>query len=58
MIVVADRVLTGDLNIPRESALPHPPSYRHKWKIRLDPSRNNFPVTLHDPCNMVRLMEL
>jgi len=25
-------------------------------RIRLDPSRNDFPVTLHDPCNMVRLM--
>jgi len=25
-------------------------------RIKLDPSRNNFPVTLHDPCNMVRLM--
>jgi Fe-S oxidoreductase len=25
-------------------------------RIKLDPSRNDFPVTLHDPCNMVRLM--
>ena len=25
-------------------------------KLQLDPSRNNFPVTLHDPCNVVRLM--
>jgi len=25
-------------------------------RVRLDPSRNNFPVTLHDPCNMARLM--
>jgi len=24
--------------------------------VKLDPSRNDFPVTLHDPCNMVRLM--
>ena len=24
--------------------------------MKLDPSRNNFPVTLHDPCNFVRLM--
>jgi len=24
--------------------------------LKLDPSRNDFPVTLHDPCNMVRLM--
>ena len=25
-------------------------------RIKLDPSRNDFPVTMHDPCNMVRLM--
>ena len=25
-------------------------------RLKLDPSRNNFPVTLHDPCNLVRLM--
>jgi len=25
-------------------------------KLKLDPSRNDFPVTLHDPCNLVRLM--
>ena len=25
-------------------------------KIKFDPARNTFPVTLHDPCNMVRLM--
>jgi len=25
-------------------------------RIALDPSRNDFPVTLHDPCNLVRLM--
>ena len=56
MIVVADRILTGDLNIPRESAIPLLEDLVLNGKIRLDPSRNNFPVTLHDPCNMVRLM--
>ena len=25
-------------------------------KLKLDPGKNNFPVTLHDPCNVVRLM--
>jgi Fe-S oxidoreductase len=25
-------------------------------RLQLDPSRNDFPVTPHDPCNMVRLM--
>ena len=56
MIVVADRVLTGELNIPRESALPILADIVLNDRIKLDPSRNNFPVTLHDPCNMVRLM--
>jgi len=56
MIVVADRVLTGDLNIPRESALPLMEKIVMSGKVKLDPGRNNFPVTLHDPCNMVRLM--
>ncbi len=55
-IVIADRVLTGDLNIPRESAFPFLENLVLSGKIRLDPNRNNFPVTLHDPCNMVRLM--
>lgn len=56
MIVIADRVLTGDLNIPRESAIPLMEAIVLSGKIKLDPNRNNFPVTLHDPCNMVRLM--
>jgi len=55
-IVVADRVLTGDLNIPRESAFPLLENLVLSGKIGLDPNRNNFPVTLHDPCNVVRLM--
>ena len=56
MIVVADRVLTGDLNIPRESSIPLMEEIVMSGRIKLDPNRNNFPVTLHDPCNMVRLM--
>jgi Fe-S oxidoreductase len=55
-IVVADRVLTGDLNIPRESAFPLLEHLVLSGKLRFDPGRNNFPVTLHDPCNVVRLM--
>ena len=54
--VVADRVLSGDLNIPRESSMALLHDIVRSGRIRLDPSRNNFPVTLHDPCNMVRLM--
>lgn len=56
LLVIADRILTGDLNIPRESALPLLADLVCNGKIKLDPKRNDFPVTLHDPCNMVRLM--
>ncbi len=56
MIVIADRVLTGDLNIPRESALPLLADLVLNNKLKIDPTKNNFHVTLHDPCNMVRLM--
>ena len=56
LTVVADRVLTGDLNIPRESALPLLEDIVCNDKIKLNPENNDFPVTLHDPCNIVRLM--
>ena len=53
---IADKVLTGDLNIPRESSMVTLRDIIRSGRIKLDPSRNDFPVTLHDPCNMVRLM--
>jgi Fe-S oxidoreductase len=56
LCVVADRMLTGEMNIPRESSLPLLRDIVLSGKIKFDPSRNEFPVTLHDPCNMVRLM--
>ena len=55
-IVIADRLLTGELNIPRESALPLLEDLVCNGKIKVDPRKNAFPVTLHDPCNIVRLM--
>ena len=54
--VVADRLLSGDLDIPRESFLPILRDIVLGGRLALDPGRNDFPVTLHDPCNMVRLM--
>ena len=54
--VIADRVLTGDLNIPRESSMTLLRDIVMSGCLKLDPSRNAFPVTLHDPCNLVRLM--
>ncbi len=56
LAVVADRVLTGDLNIPRESAMTLLRDIVMSGRLGLDPTRNAFPVTLHDPCNLVRLM--
>ncbi|HEY3382216.1 MAG TPA: (Fe-S)-binding protein [Vicinamibacterales bacterium] len=56
LLVIADRLLTGDLNIPRESFLTVLRDIVASGRLELDPSRNAFPVTLHDPCNMVRLM--
>jgi len=56
LTVIADKVLTGDLNIPRESAITVMLEILRSGKVAVDPGRNDFPVTLHDPCNMVRLM--
>ncbi len=55
-MVTADRVLTGELNIPRESAFTLLEQIVFSGKINFDPSKNDFPVTLHDPCNVVRSM--
>jgi Fe-S oxidoreductase len=55
LLVIADRILTGDLNIPRESAIPLLADLVCKKKVNLNPELNNFPVTLHDPCNLVRM---
>jgi Fe-S oxidoreductase len=54
--VIADRILTGDLNIPRESSMTLVRDIVMSGQIKLDPARNDFPVTLHDPCNLVRQM--
>jgi Fe-S oxidoreductase len=56
LMVAADRILTDELNMPRESCLTLLWDIVRKGKLNLDPEKNNFPVTLHDPCNIVRLM--
>lgn len=55
-MVSQDRIAVGEDNIPRESFLPLLEEIIKKKALKLDPSRNNFPVTLHDPCNVVRMM--
>jgi Fe-S oxidoreductase len=56
LCVIADRILSGDLNTPRQSSLTLLRDIVMSGKLDLDPARNDFPVTLHDPCNEVRLM--
>ena len=56
LTVVADRIFQDEYNIPRESAMTVLEEIVFSGKIKFDPSKNDFPVTLHDPCNMVRLM--
>jgi Fe-S oxidoreductase len=56
LTVIADRLLNEENYIPRESFLPLLEDIVMSGKLKLDPAKNNFPVTLHDPCNMVRLM--
>lgn len=54
LMTIADRLLPADLRIPRESFLPFLEEIVFSGKITFDPSKNDFPVTLHDPCNVVR----
>lgn len=54
--VVADRMMSGDDKVPVESFLPIMLDLVKSGRLQFDPSKNDFPVTLHDPCNMVRQM--
>ena len=56
LAVVADRLLGSEGSIPRESSFTLLADLVTSGRLRLDPSRNDFPVTLHDPCNVVRGM--
>ncbi len=56
LTVVADRVFHSEYNVPRESSMTFLEYIVNSGRIKFDRERNNFPVTLHDPCNLVRLM--
>ncbi|MDR2850845.1 MAG: (Fe-S)-binding protein [Desulfovibrio sp.] len=56
LTVIADRLIPFEYQVPRESCYVTLRDIVMSGKIKLDPARNNFPVTLHDPCNVVRLM--
>ena len=55
-IPIADRVVPKELHVPSESAMVLLEDLVCNEKIKVDPSRNDFPVTLHDPCNITRSM--
>lgn len=55
-MAIGDRMWLGESNIPRESALTLMEDLVCNEKVMVDPSRNDFPVTLHDPCNVTRSM--
>ena len=54
--ISADRMALGSEKVPVESFFPLLRDIVKSGAIKFDPSRNNFPVTLHDPCNVVRQM--
>lgn len=56
LTVIADRVIPYEMQVPRESCYVTLRDIVMSGKLKLDPSRNNFPVTLQDSCNIVRLM--
>jgi len=55
-MATGDRLWLGELQIPRESALTVMEQLVCGGAVKVDPRRNDFPVTLHDPCNYVRSM--
>jgi Fe-S oxidoreductase len=55
-MATGDRMWIEECNIPRESALTLMEDLVCNEKVMVDPKRNDFPVTLHDPCNFVRSM--
>jgi len=56
MMAIGDRIWLAESNIPRESCMATLADLIMNEKILVDPERNNFPVTVHDPCNMTRSM--
>lgn len=56
LTVMADRIIPYSSQVPRESCYVTLRDIIQDGRLKLEPARNNFPVTLHDPCNVVRLM--
>jgi Fe-S oxidoreductase len=51
----APQWLARRFSFPVKSVLEVAADYLRTGRIRLDPSKNKKPLTLHDPCNLVRL---
>jgi Fe-S oxidoreductase len=51
---LGERLLGQDLRIPVQDVVGLLEEIVFGGKIEFEPSNNDFPVTLHDPCNMVR----
>jgi Fe-S oxidoreductase len=56
LLAAADRFFTEEHDIPRESYIPLLWDIVKKREIKVDMDVNDFPVTLHDPCHMVRFL--
>ena len=56
IMAIGDRVWLDEVNVPRESCMVTLEDIVMNGKVKIDPERNNFPVTLHDPCNITRSM--
>ncbi|MFI5110061.1 MAG: (Fe-S)-binding protein [Terriglobales bacterium] len=54
LCVADERLAPGELNVPRESVVTLIRDIVRSGRVEFDPLRNDFPVTLHDPCNLVR----
>jgi Fe-S oxidoreductase len=55
-MAIGDRIWVQEVNVPRESCFVTLEDIVVNNRIKYDPQRNNFPVTLHDPCNVTRSM--
>jgi len=52
--IIGERIIGSDVHT--ENALTFMENIINSGKLNLNPERNYFPVTLHDPCNLVRIM--
>ncbi len=54
LAITGDRLAVPEDRVPVQSFIPLMWELVKEGKLKFDPSKNDFPVTLHDPCNYVR----